>query len=94
MAANAFARFMCYYLCNTTADKSNNSAAGMLHPQCNATRVLYVTLCCPIPPLQKSNFPFLTGNINPKVPIEAMEKQESLANAKVNARQHCVVRSH
>jgi len=35
-----------------SADESNNSATGKLHPQCSATCVLYVTfvtLHCPIP---------------------------------------------
>ena len=33
-----------------TADKSNHSAAGMLHPHCCATFSLYITLRGPIPP--------------------------------------------
>ena len=31
-----------------TADESNHSAAGMLHPHCSATCVLYDTLLCPV----------------------------------------------
>jgi len=43
----------------TTADESNHSAAGMLHPHCSATFVLYVTLHCPIS--SHINCPFPLG---------------------------------
>jgi len=33
-----------------TANETNHSAAGMLHPHLSATFFLYVTLCCLIPP--------------------------------------------
>jgi len=36
-----------------TADESNHSATGTLHPHSNATCALYITLHCPIPPPQK-----------------------------------------
>ena len=47
------------------ADESSHSAAGTLHPHRSATRVLYVTLCCPILPSKKIA-PSLTGDINPQ----------------------------
>jgi len=40
-----------------TADESNHSATSMLHPHRSVTCVLYIELCCPIPPLhQKQRF--------------------------------------
>jgi len=56
-------------LCGTssaipTADESNHSAMGTLHPHGNATCILYVTLRCAIPPPKFA--PSLTGDINPQ----------------------------
>jgi len=53
-----------------TADKSNHSGTGTLHPHSNATCILYVTQRCLIPP-PKKNSPFPT---TPKVPTGTMEK--------------------
>jgi len=41
----------------TTADESNDSAAGTLHPHHSATCFLYVTLHCSIPPVRKKIIP-------------------------------------
>jgi len=47
-----------------TADVFNHSAVGMLHLHHSATCFLYVTLCCPIPPLEK-NLPLPIGVTHP-----------------------------
>ena len=46
-----------------TADESNHSGAGTLHPHCSATFFLYVTLHCPIPP--PSNLTLLVRDTHP-----------------------------
>ena len=57
-AKNALARFVCYTSCAIpTADESNHSAAGTLHPHCNAACSLYTSHCAINPPQKRLPLP-------------------------------------